>query len=67
MAIECIYVNLHLPVNEVCIACLQDIAGKSYLRDLKTRIVYHNKWCFDAHVESSEKRIGASHESAQTL
>jgi hypothetical protein len=58
MALEYIAVRFNTAaVNEVCVACKTVITEKHYVRDLSTRIVYHNQWCMHAHVVSSNRAI----------
>lgn len=46
-----------------CAFCTKAI-GKSYVRDLQTRCVYHNVWCLEAHVLDSLIAIeGNRHEA----
>ena len=39
-----------------CAMCCTAI-GKSYVRDLATRLVYHNAWCMSLHIAETEKCI----------
>ena len=39
-----------------CTICCTAI-GKSYVRDLATRLVYHNAWCMSLHIAETEKCI----------
>ena len=39
-----------------CTICCTAI-GKSYVRDLQTRLIYHNHLCLDAHIAQSEHFI----------
>lgn len=57
MAIDFICVKVNQPVEENCAACGLLILDRHYTRDWPTRIVYHNPWCRDIHIESSRKAI----------
>lgn len=57
MAIEFICVRLNGAVNEVCASCKSTITDKAYVRELSTRIIYHNQWCMEAHKASATKAL----------
>lgn len=48
----CVNVNAAKDDEWHCTLCTTPI-GKSYVRDLSTRLVYHNLWCLDSHIKQS--------------
>lgn len=57
MAVDFICVRLNGAVLEVCAACKTTITGKEYVRELGTRILYHNQWCMETHRLSATKAL----------
>jgi hypothetical protein len=55
--IEFIIVKVNKPVEENCAACGMLILDREYTRDWPTRIVYHNRWCRQLHIDSTRKAI----------
>lgn len=49
-----ILVNQNKPPPEPypCTFCTTNL-GNSYVRDLDTRLVYHNPWCLETHIDQS--------------
>ena len=44
-----ILVNERVPKDKVTCSYCKTPLGKSYVRDLSTRLVYHSPWCLDVH------------------
>lgn len=53
------------PAEQVACALCCTPLGRSYVRDLQTRLVYHNLWCLESHVLQSIVTIEDAYRSKE--
>lgn len=57
MALKYVLVNLKASAEGYDCACCKTALAKTYVRDFGTDLLYHNPWCYEAHVVASIKAL----------